>query len=64
MIYYKYGEYQYLNLLKDILKNGEIRKTRNATTISDFCKHLKFDLRAGFPLKRCLQKELLKNYCF
>ena len=50
MVYQKYGEYQYINLLKDLLENGERRKTRNAETISDFCRHLKFDLRDGFPL--------------
>ena len=50
MKYQKYGERQYLDLIKDILENGERRKTRNAETLSDFCKHLKFDLRDGFPL--------------
>ena len=44
MVYQKYGEQQYLDLVKDILENGERRQTRNAETISDFCKHLKFDL--------------------
>ena len=50
MIYKKYGEYQYLELLKDVLENGEKRVGRNGSIISDFSKHLKFDLREGFPL--------------
>ena len=50
MKYFKYGEYQYINLIKDLLKNGERRIGRNGEVISDFCKHLKFDLRYGFPL--------------
>ena len=50
MKYYKYGECQYKNLIKDLLENGERRIGRNGEVISDFCKHLKFDLRNGFPL--------------
>ena len=50
MIYQKYGERQYLDLVRDITGDGERRKTRNSETLSDFCKHLKFDLRNGFPL--------------
>lgn len=44
------GERQYINLLEDILENGDKRKGRNGVTYSLFCKHLKFDLRNGFPL--------------
>ena len=67
MKYQKYGERQYLDLIKDILENGERRQTRNAETISDFCKHLKFDLREGFPLlttKKMFLKVSLRNYYF
>ena len=67
MVYQKYGEYQYLNLVKDILENGERRKTRNAETISDFCKHLKFDLRVGFPLlttKKMFLKGIIEELLF
>lgn len=46
----KHDEYQYLNLLSDILKNGEYRNTRNGNTLSLFGKNLSFDLRNGFPL--------------
>ena len=67
MVYQKYGEYQYLNLVKDLLENGERRKTRNAETISDFCKHLKFDLRDGFPLlttKKMFLKGIIEELLF
>jgi len=48
--YVKHSEYQYLQLVTDILKNGDRRESRNGITISSFAKHLKFDLRDGFPL--------------
>ena len=67
MIYQKYGERQYLDLIKDLIKNGERRKTRNAETFSDFCKHLKFDLRDGFPLlttKKMFLKGIIEELLF
>ncbi len=67
MKYQKYGERQYLDLVKDILENGERRHTRNAETISDFCKHLKFDLREGFPLlttKKMFLKGIIEELLF
>jgi thymidylate synthase len=67
MVYQKYGEYQYLNLVKDLINNGEKRSTRNAETISDFCKHLKFDLRKGFPLlttKKMFTKGIIEELLF
>lgn len=67
MVYCRYGEQQYLDLLKDILENGECRKTRNSETISDFCKHLKFDLRDGFPLlttKKMFLKGIIEELLF
>ncbi len=45
------GEKQYLDLLKDILKNGIVSKDRTGTgTKKVFGRMLKFDLSSGFPL--------------
>lgn len=45
-------EYQYLNLLKDILKNGERKKVHNVKvgTRNVFGRQIRFDLSEGFPL--------------
>ena len=43
-------EQQYLDLLENILKNGDFRKTRNSNTWSLFGKTMEFDLAKGFPL--------------
>ena len=41
---------QYLELLQDILDNGEIKDDRTGVgTYSVFGRHLRFDLRRGFP---------------
>ena len=41
---------QYLDLLQDILDNGEIKDDRTGVgTYSVFGRHLRFDLRRGFP---------------
>ena len=44
------NEIIYLNILKDILENGEYRKTRNSYTYSKFSVKLDFDIRNNFPL--------------
>lgn len=48
----KHPEYQYLNLLKDILKNGERKKVHNVATGTRnvFGRQIRFDLSKGFPL--------------
>ena len=43
-------EYQYLNLLKEILKDGFKKESRNSAVYSSFGSRMKFDLREGFPL--------------
>ncbi len=49
---YREGEYQYLDLLQDILKNGHLKREFN-TGIglkSVFGRQIRFDLSKGFPL--------------
>lgn len=67
MIYKKYGEYQYINLVEDIIENGDERIGRNGKILSSFCKHLKFDLRDGFPLlttKKMFLKGIIEELLF
>lgn len=47
---YDHPEYQYLDLLRDILDTGDIRESRNGTIYSLFGRELKFNLQGGFPL--------------
>ena len=44
-------EWQYLNLLRDILDNGVRRDDRTGTgTLGVFGRQMRFDLSKGFPL--------------
>jgi len=43
-------ELEYLHSLQYILDNGELRKTRNANTLSVFNQNLTFDIHNKFPL--------------
>ncbi len=44
------AEIQYTDLLKEIIANGHIRKTRNSMVRSIFGKTIEFDLKNGFPI--------------
>lgn len=48
----KHPEYQYLDLLKDILKNGVIKVSHSSgiKLKSVFGRQIRFDLSQGFPL--------------
>jgi len=48
--YIIHPEYNYLNLLKNTLLNGNFRATRNDYTWSDFGSQLEFNMIDGFPL--------------
>lgn len=67
---FKYGkspEEQYLTLLKDVLNTGVNRESRNGLTKAVFARHLKFDLREGFPLlttKKMFWKGIVEELLF
>ena len=57
-------EYQYLNLLESILKDGYRKESRNSIVYSSFGSRMKFDLRKGFPLlttKKMPWKRILRE---
>lgn len=64
----KYGEQQYLSLLRKIIDTGTDRETRNAVTRSIFCEHLKFDIRDNvFPLlttKKMFTRGIIEELLF
>ena len=52
MVAQKHPEYQYLDLMEDILKNGvkQIDKGTGDVTYSVFGRQIRFDLSKSFPL--------------
>jgi len=64
----KHQEYSYLNLLKEILNNGEKRSDRtNTGVLSLFGKRMEFDLTKEFPLittKRMWMKGIIEELLF
>lgn len=60
-------EQQYLQLLEDIMVNGNLRQTRNAKVYSDFSREIKFDVSDSFPLlttKRMFWKGIVEELLF
>lgn len=60
-------EQSYLNLLDNIIINGERRETRNAATYSIFSQDLKFSIRESFPLlttKRMFWRGIVEELLF
>lgn len=58
------GEYQYLNMVYTIMKNGLMKQTRNGITKSIFGYQLRFDLSEGYPLatvKRSYPKAIFEE---
>jgi len=41
---------QYIDLLKDILQNGNLKETRNGGTLSVFGRQIRHKMSDGFPL--------------
>jgi len=65
----QHPEYQYLNLLKDIMKNGVQKKDHNSGMglTSVFGRQIRFDLSQGFPLlttKKTYWKGILHELCW
>ena len=57
-------ELQYINLLKNILNNKNLKESRNANVFSEFGVRMEFDLRNGFPIlttKRVPWKTVLRE---
>uniref|UniRef100_A0A0E0J9U0 Bifunctional dihydrofolate reductase-thymidylate synthase n=1 Tax=Oryza nivara TaxID=4536 RepID=A0A0E0J9U0_ORYNI len=51
MIFERHEEYQYLNLVQDIIRNGAKKNDRTGTgTVSKFGCQMRFNLRRNFPL--------------
>uniref|UniRef100_A0A6C0ECS5 thymidylate synthase n=1 Tax=viral metagenome TaxID=1070528 RepID=A0A6C0ECS5_9ZZZZ len=46
----KHPEYQYINLIDDIIKNGVKRNTRNSNTYTVFGRSIEYNFEDGFPI--------------
>jgi thymidylate synthase len=56
-------EYQYLNLIKDILEKGSLEETRNGKTKSIFGYSMRFSLKDG-ELPLLTTKKVAWKTCF
>lgn len=64
---YSPGEYQYLDLAKDVLITGLERTGRNGNTTGTFTNKLRFDLRDGYPLlttKKMFTRGIIEELLF
>lgn len=62
-----YEEMQYLNILEDVIKDGQLQMTRNGNTYSKFGKMMEFELSNGFPLlttKRVFFRGIVEELLF
>ena len=60
-------EQQYLDILRNIIKNGDETEGRNGKTLSLFKQDMKFDLREGFPLlttKKMFTRGIIEELLF
>ena len=60
-------EYQYLNLLRELLIKSNEREGRNGITSSLFVRHMEFDLTRGYPLlttKKMWKKGIVEEFLF
>ena len=60
-------EYQYLNLLRELLIKSNEREGRNGKTSSLFVRHMEFDLTRGYPLlttKKMWKKGIVEEFLF
>ena len=61
------SEWQYLNLLENLIFQGKEREGRNGPVLSLFTNHFTFDLREGFPLlttKRMFTRGIIEEFLF
>jgi dihydrofolate reductase/thymidylate synthase len=51
MVFDQHEEFLYLNMVEDIISNGNVKNDRTGTgTLSKFGCQMKFNLRRSFPL--------------
>lgn len=67
LVPFRHQEQQYLDILRNILNNGDENEGRNGKTISLFKQDMKFDLRDGFPLlttKKMFTRGIIEELLF
>lgn len=67
LVPFRHQEQQYLDILRNIINNGDENEGRNGKTISLFKQDMKFDLREGFPLlttKKMFTRGIIEELLF